>query len=178
MKKVLWLVVTLFFMNCSQAFADYSFSILTNDASVNVSGTLITSSTGPGPLTVTGGSLGTASLFSDESPLPASGFWTSPSGKFWYNNLLYPGSTQMLDIYGLLFTQGTYGNPDYKEINIWGNSSASNDYSYVEWTPNGGYTSLDLKGTYTAAPVPIPATAWLLGSCLVGLVGVRRKMTA
>lgn len=169
-------MVTLFFMYCNQAFADYSFSIAANDGSVNVSGTLILSSDGPGPVTVTGGSLGTASLYNDGSPLPASGYKTSPGGAFWYNNLLYPGSTPMLDVYGLLFTVGTYGNSDYKEINIWGNSSASNDYSYVEWTPNVGYTSLDLKGTFTAAPVPIPSAAWLFGAGLIGLIGVRRRL--
>jgi len=32
--------------------------------------------------------------------------------------------------------------------------------------------------TQVSAPVPVPAAIWLLGSGLIGLVGIRRRMTA
>jgi hypothetical protein len=69
MKKIFGFVVVMFFMSWSQAFADYSFSFISNDSSLNASGTLFTASNGAGPLTVTGGfitgSFGDATLYPD-----------------------------------------------------------------------------------------------------------------
>jgi hypothetical protein len=42
----------------------------------------------------------------------------------------------------------------------------------LEFTSNGYYV---LDNFTTAAPVPIPAAVWLLGSGLIGLVGLRRR---
>jgi hypothetical protein len=52
--------------------------------------------------------------------------------------------------------------------------------------PNGFATTIDVNpngavvtnnsGVVTANATPIPAAAWLLGSGLMGLVGIRRKM--
>jgi hypothetical protein len=39
----------------------------------------------------------------------------------------------------------------------------------------GTTTDPRLRVTYTLAPVPIPPTVWLLGTGLIGLVGLRRK---
>lgn len=49
----------------------------------------------------------------------------------------------------------------------------------IEWTGGSalGGTSWTFAGTYTTA-VPIPAAAWLLGSSLLGLVGVARRKQA
>lgn len=42
---------------------------------------------------------------------------------------------------------------------------------------SGSLTSVELLGTaLTVTPVPVPAAAWLFGSALIGLVGIKRKM--
>lgn len=58
---------------------------------------------------------------------------------------------------------------------IWGNGNDTLDYSAI--TANGPFAGvtygLHMVGSYT--PVPVPAAAWLLGSGLLGLMGVARR---
>ena len=57
--------------------------------------------------------------------------------------------------------------------------AASHKYASKEFVlAADGSTNWDpyLSVNYTPAPVPIPAAAWLLGTGLLGLVGVRRRM--
>jgi hypothetical protein len=174
MKKlcITCVAIVLVFISWSQASADYMFSYVSNDTTVNISGILNTASNGPGPLQVTGGSFGIFTL------LP--GVSNSPAGVFSYDNQLSPGSAPMLTTNGLLFTVDTLGNPGYKEINIWGNSAAVNDYTYMEWTAAAGYTA-DLRGTFSVEEaqtnsVAEPSTMLLLGFGVIGLgVAARRK---
>lgn len=185
MKRVFGFVVIMFFMSWSQSFADYSYSLtfLSNDKTLNATATVFTASNGPGPLTVTGGfitgTFGDATLYPDAV---SSGYLTSQSGRFLYDNQLSPGSSQPLTYYGLLFTAGTFGNSDYKEINLWANSTATNDYSYVQWTQATGYSdynSPSLRGTSAVAPapstVPIPGAILLFAPGLAGIAFLRRR---
>ena len=185
MKKIFGFVFIMFFMSWGQAFADYSYPItfISNDGSLNASVTVTTASDGSGPLTVTGGfitgSFGYATLYAGAS---GTGYTYSPAGVFIYDNQLSPGSSQPLTLYGLLFTTGTLGNSDYKEINLWANSTAQNDYSLVQWTQAAGYsdyTSPDLRGTSDVGPasstVPIPGAILLFAPGLAGIALLRKR---
>ena len=47
---------------------------------------------------------------------------------------------------------------------------------YVKlWQPEGDSWSAEIDGVADVAPVPIPAAVWLLGSGLLGLIGIRCK---
>lgn len=45
----------------------------------------------------------------------------------------------------------------------------------TEWGTDANIGKISNVGVVDGAPVPVPAAAWLLGSGLIGLVGVRRK---
>jgi hypothetical protein len=178
MKKIFLIVIIMFLMNYSQAFANYSFSFINNDTNTNVSGTLFTATNGPGPLIVTGGfmtgSLGDATIFvGNGSGLQQ----TSPLGAFWYDNVLYPGSSPMLNTNGLLFVSA-----NGVEINIWGNTSTT-DYSFYTYAPGVGYSiySTNLTGTSTstfaASTVPIPGALLLFAPGLVGMALMKRRFS-
>jgi hypothetical protein len=177
MKRVFGFVAIMFFMTWGQAFADYYFTFTSNNGSLNASGTLFTASNGPGPLTVTGGfisgSFGNATLY---PAAISSGYRTSLGGAFWYDNQLYPGSSQpSITLYGLLLTAGTLANSNYKEINLYSDGAAQNDYRLVQWTQNTGYSdysSSNAKGTST---VPIPGAILLFTPGLAGIALLRRR---
>ena len=63
------------------------------------------------------------------------------------------------------------GNGNYMTLDL-SNASFGNDW----WQGPDGEDCINLTVTYTH--VPVPAAVWLLGSGLVGLVGLRRKFSA
>ena len=40
---------------------------------------------------------------------------------------------------------------------------------------NNSITEITLASNFTISPVPVPAAAWLFGSAMIGLVGIKRK---
>ena len=108
---------------------------------------------------------------------PQSGGFVSYDNLFWpagspQTASDYPPSGGFLDIYGLLFN---IGNGQF--VNIWSNGSGPDggpaDYGFSVSTAS---TSQDyVAGGVMATTTPEPGTLWLVGSGLVGLVGMRRR---
>jgi hypothetical protein len=113
----------------------------------------------------------------------ASGLPAQNNGFATYDNLFWPaGSPQtasdypprggFLDIYGLMFNVG-----NGQVVNFWSNgvmnASGVPDYGVSVSTAR---TALDYVGSGVAATTtPEPGTLWLVGSGLVGILGVRRR---
>jgi len=54
----------------------------------------------------------------------------------------------------------------------------SGQFHFLEvYTDNTGTQLLDDNGPDVGAPVPVPAAIWLMGSGLVGLIGIRKRRT-
>jgi len=178
MTKTFFLAILFICLTFSYALADYSFSFNSGDGTFGVEGTLSTLSNGNGTYTVTGGSLigdGTNNSNVNYDVLPSGTYANTDGGgaNLTSDNLLSPYQPIVLDSNGI--TLGILGNnPNYKNaINIWGNSM---DYgyfqSYSQWANNGGTALL----ASSDSPTPIPAVAYLLGSGLMGLIVIGRRM--
>ena len=113
-----------------------------------------------------GGSIPGSELFSSGfSAVSAGGDWSGASGQTW---LLGPG------IYWVAFEVRDGDNFDgWMSQPV---SSPLSDYAFTSvdnWINNDGMDfGVQISGV---ASVPVPAAAWLSGSALLGLVGVRRK---
>lgn len=175
MKKVLFLMVVLSLITWNQANATlYDFSL--TGSSWSVSGTLTVTDNGDGSFTATSGSAIAngvpLTLYSNPAGRAES---TSPLGAFYYDNQLYPNKTPLLDLDGLLFkaSQAPYARTVAQtEINLFYQNGA---YQYYEGYSAGNYPYYDTTQKFTSNAVPIPAAVWLLGSGLIGIVGIRRR---
>jgi hypothetical protein len=152
---------------------DFTFSstTTTNDGY----GTLAATANGDGSYTAVSGTLfdnfGLDGLDLVPNPNPPGGA-TPPNPFFFYDDQLFPGQTQLIDINGLLFGPGgmTGGNM----LVLFSNDPGNYSVGYPDET-------FDFSLTFTLTSVPEPASLALCG--IAGVVGlavarVRRKRVA
>jgi hypothetical protein len=114
---------------------------------------------------------------------------TGELGHMFYNNLGNTSSTSILN--NVSFTDATLGGGTESFLNVqswayWlGEEYAPN--TYLAWAFSTLYGGLQTNGTKTisrsswavragdVSSVPVPAAAWLFGTALLGLVGVKRR---
>ena len=187
MKKVLLLAFILVCITGTQAFADFSFTF--DNSQYGVTGMLITTPNGDGSYSVIGGSVtgdGSANggiVYSLISTLaggvnnrvqtdPLNGgvplFKDIIGTNIDFDNQLFPNLNPIISNNGLLFAY-SLGTSNEQDINFYSNGASA----YQAFGDPGYYT---VNGIATATATPIPAAAYLLGSGLMGLVGIRKKM--
>ena len=154
------------------------------------SGTITANAEGNGTFLATSGSLtvsssshggidiGTYSLLPTTAPgvTPGPpGAYTSPSGAFWFDDLIFPGNTPSVDLYGLVFVNGN------TQINIYDNCSTTptkpcggSNYNFDSFVSGTGYTVLD-EGPGTLSFTPEPSAIVLFTTVLLGIGMIYRR---
>jgi hypothetical protein len=146
---------------------------------VNANGTITTNIVGGLDVVVAG-----SGVFNGDSLSLIEGNGTGSiqtSLPFVYDNVLYPTSTTLLDIYGLLFQDNANG----AELNIYWNGTGPGPSDYVASellapSINVLNTGTEFSITPALSPTPEPAT-WslmLIGALLLGSLVVMRKRIA
>ena len=128
--------------------------------------------------------IGTAGTVNDAGT-EVNNFWTSAGNGLFAGTGLEDGGqsgpNQGADENGVN-TNVTSANPfnDFIITNTVGTvlDIASNTLPLLNFNDTNLYTDGIATITLTASPVPVPAAAWLFGSALAGLVGVRRHRSA
>lgn len=154
------------------------FTFTYSDAITLATGTLNATPNGNGSFTAFSGTLTiTGSSFDGfytlwQNPVAPSTSY-SPSGRFIIDNQVFPSSPSLLNVYGLLFVNGS------REVNIWGNGDGN---PWSMWSSEGGgggydYSVNDASFTLSAASAPSPAvpSPGSLALCTLGFFITRRR---
>ncbi|NVN90947.1 MAG: VPLPA-CTERM sorting domain-containing protein [Desulfuromonadales bacterium] len=206
MRKLVFLVLTLVCMSWSQAYADYAFNFNSGDGTLILSGILNTNNqnviTGGSLLSSGSEYNGTTfivgSLTSVLGPLhqgasyPATATSTGGISTF----MGYGGAYATYDNQLTSNPNKPFNVTDYtvnQNIILAASTNTSTSGYYVTLAYDGGnvYDSYNMTppgsavdtvfnnavATATPTTTPIPAAAWLLGSGLMGLAGLRRRKT-
>ena len=151
---------------------NYDFTYTSNDNSVVASGVLYAVATAtPGVLLATSGNIivtdtynsltSTGTLISNPN---APGTSCSPTGYFFYDDLLMPSQNPLITNAGLLFSNSI-------EINLFSNGPGPGTYQIY------GNNGANDKGNFALTQVPDGGTTLaLLGLAIAGLAGLRRKL--
>jgi len=187
MKRILFLMATLICMSWGQAYADYSFTF--NNNQYGATGTLTTADNGNGTFTVIGGYVtgtgssntgvvyslvstqngsvnGRVQTDSNNNNVPL--FKDAIGTNIDFDNLLMPSSKPILTSNGLLFASSVGIQGQEQDINFYATGASA----YKAFGDPGYYT---VDGTVSATPTPIPAAAFLFGSGLFGLFGLKKR---
>jgi hypothetical protein len=153
---------------------NWSWTFTDTSGLVVASGTLSGSSFGGGGgFNITSGGItdnlyGSGTIFPNPSP---GAVGLSPGGTTNYDNLLFPGTDPLVDNWGLLFVGPAH------EYNIYSNTAPITYLKFVGTTGSGG-SGPDDVGTFAIVSTPDGGTTLaLLGLALVGLAGIRRKLS-
>ena len=172
MRRIAWIFVLALVMGLVPAMADSWTWTFTDAWGLAASGTLSGSSIGGGAFNITSGAIveneygGAGNILVNPSPGNPT---TSPSGYFAYDNLLSPQANPLLDSSGLLFV-GSFAGGAGTEVNIWGTGTDA----YIKYLNNGANDA----GTFAIVATPDGGTTLsLLGLAIVGLAGLRRKLS-
>ena len=125
---------------------------------------------------------GTAAMYTSPDDLSSSespqfGVHAAPSGDITGGVMTLDLSAWSGGFSGEQFSQGgsTSGNMVISNLTALGGGAYSFEAAWVYWAPINLGVDYNWTLTGVATVVPVPAAAWLLGSGLVGLVGVARR---
>ena len=177
MKRIAWIFVLALVMGLVPAMADnWTWTFTEGTSGVVASGTLSGSLIVAGEYNITSGTIIDSALLGANVgtiyPNPiAPGVSTSPGYTAFYTDLLFPEAAPLLDNNGLLFV-GPGGVP---EINIY----STGPIAYYKYLGEyGGAGAPGDPGTFAIVATPDGGTSLsLLGLAIVGLAGLRRKLS-
>lgn len=162
--------VTAFTLTSGQAMADQIFTFTFSGVTASGSGTLDAISNGDGSFTATSGTgTETVSGITDVINLIFNSNGTaaanSPTGAFFFDNQLFPGSDTLITSGGLLFQSST------QEMNLF--STGPGSYLFYQQDNFNEKTVFTLASVQT---VPEPTTIFLFATAgLMGIIALRRK---
>jgi hypothetical protein len=196
--KIKLLVIAVMMFAASSAFASLSYNINIDTTSLdNKDGYLyfqyaglnaVNSAATVASFTTNGALASNSSLYVVDGSavlgqLPGNVDFANTNGTNDYNHAIHFGTNLN---FNLLFAANNFGAPaggsSTFSLGLFSDESglvplatSTGTLFMIDLNNNGTTTVQTLASGVTATPTPIPAAAWLLGSGLMGLIGVRRK---